>query len=241
MTGLLRRWMLWVTAAEFVGFVTPAVVGAVTLVDEKPWAYLAMIAAGAVEGTVLGWAQMRVLRRAILGMSARRWIVATAVGAAIAWSIGMLPSTTYATWSRWPGPLAVGVGLVGALALLCSIGVAQWFELRRHLGRAGRWVAATAAAWGLGLIAFTAVATPLWQEGQSPAVVIAIGALGGLAMAATMALITGLALRRLLAPAPGHERTRRPAKPQRARRAARARRNPAPHTAPSNPRWRHAS
>jgi hypothetical protein len=76
-------------------------------------------------------------------------------------------------------------------------------ELRRHLARAEWWVAATAAAWCVGLLAFAVVTTPLWQPGQSTILVIAIGALGGLAMAATMAGITGWALTRLL----GRERS----------------------------------
>lgn len=65
---------------------------------------------------------------------------------------------------------------------------------------AGRWVGASALAWALGLGAFSAVSTPLWQPGQSTALIIVIGLLGGAAMAVTMAVTTGLVLRRLLVP-----------------------------------------
>jgi hypothetical protein len=39
---------------------------------------------------------------------------------------------------------------------------------------------------------------PLWQPGQPAALIISIGVAGGLLMAATTALLTGAALRRLL-------------------------------------------
>src|SRR3546814_18107106 len=74
----------------------------------------------------------------------------------------------------------------------------QWFELRRHVPRAGWWIAASALAWAVGLTALGVVAFPLWQPGQGTALVVAIGLLGGLAMAASMSLTTGLALLRLL-------------------------------------------
>jgi hypothetical protein len=38
----------------------------------------------------------------------------------------------------------------------------------------------------------------LWRPGQPPALIIGIGVAGGLLMAATTALLTGAALRRLL-------------------------------------------
>jgi LPS O-antigen subunit length determinant protein (WzzB/FepE family) len=42
------------------------------------------------------------------------------------------------------------------------------------------------------------VSTPLWQPGQSAALVVAIGLLGGLLVAATVAALTDLALLRLV-------------------------------------------
>jgi hypothetical protein len=124
--------------------------------------------------------------------------VNTSAAAALAWSIGMLPSTAHDLWSRWPILLIVVAAAALGLVLLCSIGTAQWLELRRHVPRAGRWVTATAAAWCAGLVAFSAVTSPLWQPGQRPALVAAIGALGGLVMALTVAVGTGWALIRLL-------------------------------------------
>jgi len=196
--AFLRAWTTSVTAGEFLGFGAPALVG--TLVWDRPPAVAlpALMAAGSLEGAVLGWSQARVLRRRLPALSARRWVAGTAVAAAVAWLLGMLPSTAHDTWSGWPTPLVVIAGVVAGGVLLCSIGVAQWLELRRHLVRAGSWVLASAAAWCVGLLAFVGVTSPLWQPGQDPLLVTAIGALGGLVMAASMALTTGTALRHLL-------------------------------------------
>ena len=221
MDGLLRRWTAWVTAGELIGFTFPAVVGALVMAEPTPWSYPAMIGAGVLEGTVLGAAQVHVLRTVRPEVSARRWIGATVIGAGLAWMIGMLPSTAPEVWSGWPGPVAVLVGVVAVVVLVCSIGAMQWLELRRHVDRAGWWVPATALAWALGLIAMVSVSSPLWQPGQSVGLVVAVGVLAGAVMAATMALTTGLALRRLL--------------------ALHGRPTAASHRAPVKPIWRHAS
>ncbi len=204
MDQLLRRWVPSVTVGEFLGFCVPTAVFALTASLGAPDLLLlpAMVLGGAGEGLVLGWSQARVLR-GVLPISTRRWVVATAVGGAVAWLLGMAPSTFFDTWSGWPVPVIALVGAVLALALLASIGLAQWTELRRHLPRAGWWVLATALAWGVGLSVFGGVTSPLWQPGQGLALVVAIGLLGGVLMAAAMALTTGLALRRLSQTAPG--------------------------------------
>ena len=195
---LLRRWTAWVTLGEFLGFCLPSVTAALVW-DRSTWLMVpAVTVAGAGEGAVLGWSQTRVLRRELAAFSVRRWVGLTAAGAAFAWFVGMIPSTTFETWSAWPPVALVAAGAALAGLLLVSIGTAQWFELHRHVEDAGLWVAATAFAWALGLSVFGAVTSPLWQPGQSTALVVAIGVLGGLVMAFTMALTTGWAMRRLV-------------------------------------------
>ena len=49
-----------------------------------------------------------------------------------------------------------------------------------------------------GLGTFMAIATPLWREGQPPVLIALIGLLAGLAMAFVMALVSGLALARIV-------------------------------------------
>src|SRR5215217_6275061 len=91
----LLRWVLVVTLAEAVGFTVPAAVGvAVTAASWEPVvSLLAMVLAGSVEGAALGAAQADCLYRWGVLPARRRWVAATSVGAAVAWSIGMLPST----------------------------------------------------------------------------------------------------------------------------------------------------
>jgi uncharacterized integral membrane protein len=162
----------------------------------------ALVAAGAVEGAVLGWSQARVLKHRIPALSVRGWIGGTAAAASLAWFIGLLPGAYPEVWQGWQLGAQIVVGALAGTVLLCSIGFAQWLERRRHLPRSGSWVAGSAAAWCLGLAVFFGVATPLWQPGQPLPLVVLIGVLAGILMAVSMAAATGLVLVRLLRRAP---------------------------------------
>jgi uncharacterized integral membrane protein len=188
--------VLWAGGGEAVGFAVPALVGAGVGATRPALLLPALVVAGAGEGAVLGWAQSRVLVG--VGVDARRWTALTAVAAAAAWFLGMGFFGSDTIRDTWPVPaLLVGSVLVGA-AVLLSIGLAQALELRRVVDRAGRWVGANVLAWTAGLAVFGLVTTPLWQSGQEPWTVLLIGLLGGVLMALTMALVTGLVLVRLL-------------------------------------------
>lgn len=204
--GLWRRWLLLVTTAELAGFVAPAAVG-VWASGLGPLAQLLLLpAAGVVEGAALGAGQAWVLRDALPGFRSRRWVVATALAAGLAWLLGMLPYTTYAVWSAWPRGWALALGgVVGAL-LLASIGTAQALVLPGTAGPTRTWVGWTALGWCVGLAAFAALATPLWHAGQPTWWVLLVGVGAGLAMAATMAAVTGVGVVRLVARA---DRSRR--------------------------------
>ena len=89
------------------------------------------------------------------------WVGATALGACIAWTLGMIPSTVMTTGtesgtSAAPGQmsdlviyaLAAGLGLVTGSIL----GAPQWLALRPHLPKAGWWVLANALAWAVGMV-----------------------------------------------------------------------------------------
>ncbi len=205
-TVLWRQWVAATTAGELSGFLVPAATAA--LAGDRlggPTGLLLMVLAGVAEGGVLGWAQSRVLLRAVPGVSARAWTARTAGAAALAWAIGMAPSSSGDLVAGLPAAVRVAVLAPAGVVLLLTIGTAQWTVLRRHVPRAGAWIAWTALGWVAGLGAFLAVATPLWQPGQSLVTVACIGALAGLAMAAAMAAVTGWGLVRLLlraAPAP---------------------------------------
>ncbi|MBP1231345.1 hypothetical protein JOE40_000989 [Arthrobacter sp. PvP102] len=194
----LRRWLLWVTLGESAGFLVPAVVAVFVIIPDTAGGMAWLVVAGVAEGTVLGLAQAHVLRSLLPGLSVSRWTIRTAAGAALAWLLGLSPSTFANQWQLWPPALQIGVAVPGALLLLCSIGLAQWPELRRHVAHSGRWVAGNALAWCVGLGLFFAVAPPLWQPGQPPTTVITIGVAAAILMAAGMALVTGLVMKRLL-------------------------------------------
>jgi hypothetical protein len=194
--ALLRSWIGVVTVAEFLGFAFPATAGALTVDAPAGVAVPAILAAGAVEGAMLGAGQAWVLRTALPGLPVRRWVAATSAAAVVAYAIGFVPSLSVDVWRNRP-LLAVAAGVPLAAALLASIGTAQWLLLRRRVGRAGRWIATTAGAWLAGLAVFLAFTMPLWQPGQAVTAVIAIGLAGGLLMAATTSVLTGWALIRL--------------------------------------------
>jgi hypothetical protein len=193
-------WSWWraVTLAETLGFAVPATVGATLSAAPDSVLAAAMVAAGFVEGAALGAGEYLVLRRALPGLAARSFVTATALAAAFAYAVAMVPVLLAVDPSLMPWWAVILVfGGLGAL-LLASIGTAQWLVLRRLAAQVIWWIPATAAAWAVGLLAFLAVATPLWQDGEAPLIVLAIGVLGGLAMAAVVAALTGWAAVRLV-------------------------------------------
>jgi len=195
---LWRRCVVVVTVGELTGFVVPAVTGVMSAGWPAGAQLVGLVAAGAVEGTVLGAAQAQVLRSVLPGLRSRAWVLATAGGAALAWLLGMLPSVAYGWWSTWPVPLAVAVALPLGAALLLSIGTAHALVLPADAApEARRWVAFTVLGWCAGLVVFALVSTPWWHEGQPTWQIVGIGLVGGVAMAATMASVTGLAVLRL--------------------------------------------
>jgi hypothetical protein len=188
------RWTVTVAVAETVGFIAPAFVGTIT--TDLPWyaGLPALLAAGAVEGAILGLAQAIALRDALPGLRVRRWVMLTAGAAVAAYVLGtaVALAATESGWARVVVP-----ALCGAL-LLSSIGGAQWLELRHHVARATSWIPATAAAWLLALGVFLIIVTPLWHEGQRAWVTVLIGVGAGAVMAFVQAAVTGWWLLRLL-------------------------------------------
>lgn len=196
--SLWFRWLVTVTLAEALGFLVPAAVGAMLVDAPDTTMALAIVAAGLVEGTFLGAGQAAVARRALPGLPVVRFVALTAVAAAFAYAIAMVPVLSGPRLTDLPWPVVGLHGLLLAILLLGSIGTAQWSVLRGELSGAGMWVPATAVAWIAGLLAFLGVATPLWEPGQPLGLTIAIGALAGLVMATIVAAVTGAAFIRLL-------------------------------------------
>ncbi|MGM0384783.1 MAG: hypothetical protein ACQERF_02210 [Actinomycetota bacterium] len=198
----LRRWVGYVLLGESVGFLIPAAGFAIAWLAGLPaWpAWALQVVLGLGEGTLLGLAQALALRGTPAEVPVRRWTLATALAAAAAWSMGMLPSTLidsgvdvdFAHPGTWA---ALGTG---GIVLLLTIPTAQWTVLRTVVHRAWRWIPLNAAAWAAGLV-FTFLPSPVVDEATPPAVTAVLFALGGVGMALTVAVVTGAGLRRMLA------------------------------------------
>lgn len=153
-----RRWIVANGAAEAVGLGTTLVLGtlAAPLMGQTTdvaavvgGALVAIVLGTLLEGVVVGWAQERVLGRELPALRPSAWIVATALGAGLAWLVGMVPSTMMALHDTgsaatppsepsalWKYTLAAALGLVAGPILGC----AQWLVLRRLVRGASRWL-----------------------------------------------------------------------------------------------------
>jgi hypothetical protein len=196
------RWVRTVTAAEAAGFVTPALVGALLAGGSDRVMTIALVGAGAVEGALLGAGQAWVLRGLLPRFPVARYVGATALGAALAYAIAMVPVLLGDHLTRLPWWAQAGGGIVLGGALLATIGTTQWTVLRQLVPRAAWWIPATALGWAVALGAFLAVATPLWRPGQPLWLTVAIGAAAGVVMAAAAAAVTGVAVVRLIGARP---------------------------------------
>lgn len=179
-----RRWILAVSLGEGIGFAiatTLAILGLVAGIDGPGRLALAMVG-GALEGAALAAGQY-------LGMRtgrpvAWRWFGATALAAALAWALGMMPSTVGVDLGEPVALIALGIG---GIVLLASIPVAQWLVLARP--GTFRWVPVNAGAW-LVAILWTFAPSPFIDE-QSPIVVVAaLYVTAGVLMAVTFASLT---------------------------------------------------
>lgn len=214
-------WLRWVLAnalSEAIGLGAVLLIGFSLLSRLEQaggmWPILLAAAAGALlgifEGVVVGGAQGTVLRRRLPGLTLRRWITATVIGAVIAWTLGLIPSTAMnlASAGAESAPmempewvtylLAMGMGLVLGVVLA----VAQWPALRPWVRRAWLWLPANAVAWlvgmpivflGMGLIPADA---SLFQAALT--VLVATAATG-----AVVGAIHGLVLVKVLLPGKG--------------------------------------
>lgn len=197
---LWRRWVVATTLGELAGFTVPAAVGAIVYaLDVHPATLFgSLVIAGAAEGALLGLAQAHVLGRELAGFDHPAWVGATALAAAFAWSLGLLPSSLGEQIEDVPLVVVIPVGVVLGVVLLVSIGVAQWWVLRRYVPRSAVWIAANAVAWLVGLGLSVTLMSVLLTEDTAAAAAIAIGVGAGLVMGLTVAAGTGWSLVRIL-------------------------------------------
>lgn len=202
----LRRWVGHVVVGEGLGFLLPAsgfALGAA--LGLAPWPqYALQLVLGFGEGALLGLAQALALRGTRGQVPRARWTWVTGLAAALAWALGMAPTTLLDLGVTLDPrrPLTLLALAAGGLALLLTIPTAQWTVLRRVVERAWRWIPLNVAAWLAG-IAFTLAPSPIVTQETAPALVGALFAAGGVLMALTVAVITGLGLRRMVGPGAG--------------------------------------
>jgi hypothetical protein len=231
--GRERLWRRWVVAnawAEVVGLgisgaaaalvlprtsgTTPSVVGGAVLI---------VLVAGLVEGGTVGWAQHRVLRAALPGLTLRRWVGATVLGSLVAWTLGMLPSTALGMadvgsveMSATEPPLTLQLLFAAALGLVAGpiLGGAQAVVLRDHVTGAWRWLPANAAAWAVGMPLVFLVAGGV-PPASHPALVVAVIAVTLAVVGAVVGAIHGAVLIRMLAGPPPDRSGVTPDRPRR--------------------------
>jgi hypothetical protein len=103
----------------------------------------AFLLIGALEGLILGCCQWLALQRYVHHITG--WIVATTIGAIVAWMGGSLVSLLMAVSYAWRSDGASlkafyeGILLLGA-SLGTVLGYAQWIVLRTHVRRASWWI-----------------------------------------------------------------------------------------------------
>lgn len=163
-------WLRWVGAnslAELVGlgatlaidFVIVSRMAGIPGILASIVGILLVTASGTIEGVVVGLLQWSVLRRPFPEITRRAWMVATVVGAVVAWFFGSLPSTLMDMVAQETGaavqePAASTVLLLAAaMGLFLGVVLAypQWRVLRKAVPGAWLWLPANCAAWALGM------------------------------------------------------------------------------------------
>lgn len=204
-------WLRWVAAnaagelaglgmAALVGWSLFSAPGEDTLFSHILTA-LVLIAVGTFEGAVVGIAQWTALRAEFPALGRMAWVEATALGALVAWGLGMLPSTLLgasAAGTGAPPPemsAAMQMGLAAAMGLVLGpiLAFFQWRVLRRSVARAGWWIPANALAWAAGMpVVFLAAGS--MPADASVAVVVTLVAAALAAAGAVVGAVHGLCL-----------------------------------------------
>ena len=205
----LSLWLSWVGAnalAELVGLGATFAIDFLIISQSagSVVSIVLMTASGAIEGSVVGLLQWLVLRRPFPEIARRAWILATIVGALVAWFFGSLPSTLIDMGVQQSGDevqepsaavvllLAAGMGLVLGVVLAYP----QWRVLRRVVTNSWIWLPANAIAWAFGMaIIFAAMDLAFNQASTSGSLTVIAGAL--LLAGGMVGAVHGLALIRL--------------------------------------------
>ena len=173
-------------------------------------ALLAVAMGTVLEGSLVGWAQAQVLARRTPRVTLGIWTLATSIGAALAWVLGMLPSTLAGMMLQAPSeplmpaapvgpPLWMMLLFAAVLGLLLGpvLAFPQWRVLRRFAPDAARWFQANAAAWAVGMVLVVAGMHLIAWTGSVAGIVAGVAVTCTLT-GAVVGAIHGRVLRRML-------------------------------------------
>lgn len=200
-SGVYRQWILYCTLGELVGFGgIPVLGGAIALwltasvsPDLRSVAlYLVAIVGGFGEGAVLALFQLRVLRQIFPLLNRRRWVLATAFAASVAWMLGFLAPTLDDLFEISTAT-QLTIWIPAGVLILLSIGTAQAWVLRDVVERPQRWIAANALGWLLGL-PWTFVLPAMIPDDSSTSVWIGTFVVAGILMGLTVGFVTSYML-----------------------------------------------
>lgn len=149
-------WLSLVVLAASAGFIPPAVVTAFAVTEgwDGVSQFGLLIAAGLVQGFVLGIGEVIALRRGPLRVPVGRWIVLTTLAMGVAWLVALLPGTFAQLDLSNPAELAVMIGAV--LVVILIVPFAQWLILRSRVRDAWRWIVIMSISTTLGVGALLA-------------------------------------------------------------------------------------
>jgi hypothetical protein len=183
------RWILANALAEGLGLGATLLLVQIFISPLESWrpgpaaivfsALLAVMLGIVLEGVLVGRLQGRVLAARTPRIGTGEWTVATALGAGLAWILGMLPSTLIGLFGAEPAvgstpalPSSMPLWMLLAIAAAAGgvlgpvLAVAQCGVLRRVVRHPWRWVAANAAAWAVGMaVIFAGMDRVPWGDG----------------------------------------------------------------------------
>jgi hypothetical protein len=196
------QWLLWwrwvgaSAAGELVGLPLAALIVSTAIGNSLDGAGSILLAAGAlagiVNGAMVGGLQWLALRRTVRQLSGWRWILATALGSALPWALGMSMRSSLRL-AQGNDEAVLGAMLLMGLLTGVALGGAQWLVLRRIVHQAGWWAPASVLAWLQGLVVLVGGASliqtppPLWS-------LLLISGITGLVVGSLVGVITGIVL-----------------------------------------------
>ncbi|MGB7861464.1 MAG: hypothetical protein WBM90_13285 [Acidimicrobiia bacterium] len=188
-----KRWIRACVLGELVGFIPPALTGALLVWLDSPEAVLVtgLVVAGVAEGAILGEAQSRVMRVGLPAVTG--WATATAIAAGIAWLAGMGGSAliqAVGNAALWLVVPAAGVGLL-------AMGLFQWWRLRPVVNNAVSWIPATTAAWLAGVM-IPVAALSIVPNSWHLAAHVVVGVAAAVAMGAVVGAVTAIPFKRFV-------------------------------------------